>query len=301
MKVQIDDWSDLRFVLAVGQEGTLAGAARRLGVTHPTVFRRLRDMEARLETTLFERQRRGYVPTVSGAAVIEVAEGISEDILTLERRIGGHNIRLSGVLRLTTVETLIRDVLCHTLQRFSQTHPNIQLELVISNQLASLSKRETDMAIRIATEVPEQLEGERLSNVAHAVYAAAGYLEKKSRQDLGQCSWLMLEESFGHTPFNPWIRKTYPEAPIALRSNTVLTLFEATRSGFGLSILPYFLADPEPGLVRLTDPIDELTAGLWLLVHPELINAARVHAFKAFFLPEMADIRPLLEGERPTS
>lgn len=132
------EWDDLRVVLAVSREGTLSGAARRLGVTHSTVFRRLSAIEEQIGVRLFERFRDGYVPTPAGETAAETAARLEDEVLTLERKLSGQDLRPSGVVRITTTDTL-GTILMRHLPAMRALHPGIQFEVAISNAMANLT------------------------------------------------------------------------------------------------------------------------------------------------------------------
>src|SRR5262245_44529520 len=164
------EWDDLRFVLAVAAEGSLAGAARVLGVNHTTVLRRVNAFEERLGVRLFERLPAGYTLTTEGAELIEAARLMEDTVTSLERRLVGRDRKLAGTIRVTTTDTLAGSILPGILADFRRQHPGIALELATSNMVVSLSKRAADVAIRPAENPPEALVGRRVSSVAFALY-----------------------------------------------------------------------------------------------------------------------------------
>ena len=137
-------WDDYRTVMAVAQAGSLSGAARRLGVSHATVFRRLGEIERRIGARLFERSRTGYAPTIAGEDVLRAAVRIEAEVLGVERRIGGQDLRPSGTVRLTTTDTLLTGLLSPMLAAFRREHPEIALEVAVSNEVFDLTRREAD-------------------------------------------------------------------------------------------------------------------------------------------------------------
>ena len=165
------NWDDLHLVLAVVREGTLSGAARRLSVTHSTVFRRLGAIEEQMGVRLFERFRDGYVPTPAGETAAEAAARLEDEVLTLERRLSGQDLRPSGVVRIATTDTL-GTILMRHLPAMRAVHPDIQFEVAISNAMANLTRREAEIAIRPTPEPPEILVGRRVANIAHAIYGS---------------------------------------------------------------------------------------------------------------------------------
>lgn len=163
-------WDDLQIVLAIAETGSLSGASRALRISHATVFRRLSDMERRLGVTLFERSRTGYTPTLAGDDLTASAKRVQSEVNGAERRIIGQDLTLTGSLRITTTDTLFAGLLSPLLANFRQHYPDITLEVVISNQLQSLSRREADIAIRPTRKPPETLVGRRVSDINLAIY-----------------------------------------------------------------------------------------------------------------------------------
>ena len=149
------EWDDLRYLLAVATEGSLAGAARVLGVNHTTVLRRVNAFEERLGVRLFERLPAGYTLTAEGAELVEAARLMEDTVASLERRLVGRDRKLVGTVRVTTTDTLAGSILPAILADFRRQHPGIALELATSNLVVSLSKRAADVAIRPAENPPE--------------------------------------------------------------------------------------------------------------------------------------------------
>jgi DNA-binding transcriptional LysR family regulator len=291
------DWDDLRFVLAVGRERTLSAAARSLGVNHTTVFRRVRQIEAGLGVRLFERHRDGYTPTAAGEEAVTLGERLEGQIDGLERQLCGRDTRPSGMLRVTTTDTLLMGALGEPLAAFCRAHPAIALEITAANPLASLSQRDADVAIRPAAAPPETLVGRRLCVIASAIYGAGAYLEDApAPDDLGAHRWVAPDDSLAHLGSARWLRATLPGVRPALRANTLLGMAAAARAGVGLAVLPCFLGDAAPELKRLGPPLDALAGELWLLTHRDLRHVARVRAFMEFMDRTLRPMRPLFEG-----
>src|SRR5690606_15542348 len=142
-----DTAADLRTLLAIAREGTLAGAARRLRVNHSTVFRRLRAIEARLGTRLFERQGGSYVTTAAGEDLLRTAERVEAEVEALERRLSGQDLRLTGNLRLTAPDDVAEVLLMPLLAQFRHAYPDISVELAVDNRMLNLTRREADIAV----------------------------------------------------------------------------------------------------------------------------------------------------------
>jgi DNA-binding transcriptional LysR family regulator len=170
------DWNDLRSFLAIARQGSLQGAARTLGVNHSTVFRRLNALEARLGARLFDRSARGYALTAGGEHMLASAERVEDEILGLEHRLLGGDVRLSGTLRVTTTDTLVHGVLGPHLRAFQTAYPAIELELITGNAFFDLYKREADVALRP-------------SRHPATPWSVAGSPRSRSRSTVGATTW----------------------------------------------------------------------------------------------------------------
>ncbi|HEU0098313.1 MAG TPA: LysR family transcriptional regulator [Allosphingosinicella sp.] len=289
-------WDDMLYVLGVGRAGSLSGAARELRVNHSTVFRRIGAIEEQLGVRLFDRHRDGYVPTASGEAVIALAEQMDREVVALERRLSGEDLRPSGTVRVTTTDTMIGTVtpLCH---KFRRLYPEISVELVTGNQFLNLSRRDADIAIRPSRTPPETLHGRRIAAIAFAVYGSDDYLASTGGADLSRShQWIGFDDTLSHLSAHAWLRENADPGRINMKANSFLTIMAAASSGMGLAVLPCYLADPEPGLRRISEPIPELETDFWLLVHEDLRKTARVRAFSDFIFAELTALRPRIEA-----
>jgi DNA-binding transcriptional LysR family regulator len=293
-------WDDLRYVLAVAEAGSLAGAARTLGVNHTTVLRRVGRFEAGLGLRLFERLPTGYALTAGGEELVAAARSIDGSVTALERKLAGQDLRLVGTLRLTTTDTLMASVLPPVLAAFRAEHPGIGLEISVSNLMANLTKRDADVAIRPAKEPPETLVGRRAAGVAFAVYGAQGYLAGRDEVgDLAGQIWVGPDDSLAGTSVARWMRSALPGACVAVRADSFVAMRQAAAAGLGLVALPCYLGDTSDGLRRVLPLVPELATELWVLTHEDLRRTARVRVFTEFAADALAARRDLLEGRRP--
>jgi len=296
------DWDDLRFFLAIARGGSLAAAARRLGVTHSTVFRRLNGFEASLGVRLFERRRDGYMTTPEGAEMLARAGRIEEEILGLDRRLGGRDLRLAGSVRLTAPDTVALGLLPPHLARFREAYPDIALEIAVSNLMFSISRREADVAIRPTTRLVGDMVGRKVAGVAFAVYGAEGYLAARGApagpQDLPSHDLVGPDESLAGIGASAWLRRHAGRADYVCRCDSLLAQVRAVAAGMGLGVLPCFLGDREPGLRRVLPPDPAMGSELWLFTHEDLRRTARIRAFLDFMAEALGAERDLLEGRR---
>ena len=293
------NWDDLRFVLAVADHGSVASAARRLGVNHTTVLRRMHAFEESKRIRLFERLPTGYVLTAEGEQLVVAARSIDDTVAALERRIAGQDLKLEGVIRVTTTDSFMTSVLPRHLASFRRRHPRITIELALTNSRLNLTKRDADVAIRPARELPSPLIGTRVSDVAFAVYAARSYLDDHPVDIFAKDhAWLGGDELLANSPVSGWMQRHVPEARIVFRADSFVALRHATEAGLGMAVLPCCLADAYSSLERLDGPVDDLRTGLWVLTHLDLSRAARIRAFTEHMEKALADDRPCLEGNR---
>ena len=292
------NWDDLRFVLAVADHGSVASAARRLGVNHTTVLRRMHAFEEAKKIRLFERLPTGYVLTAEGEQLVAAARSIDDTVAGLERRIAGRDLKLEGVIRVTTTDTFVTSVLPRHIASFRREHPRIAIELVLTNHRLNLTKRDADVAIRPARALPAPLIGKRVADIGFAVYGAKSYLLNHPVDPLApDHAWLVGDEVLANAPVASWMRRHVPEAQIAFRADSFVSLHHAAAAGVGLAALPCCLGDAEPALTRLRAPMDDLETGLWVLTHLDLSRAARIRAFIEHMGEALADDRQLLAGK----
>lgn len=291
------NWDDLRFVLAVADHGSVASAARQLGVNHTTVLRRMHAFEEAQKIRLFERLPTGYVLTAEGEQLVAAARSIDDTVAGLERRIAGRDLKLEGVIRVTTTDTFMTSVLPRHLARFREQHPRIAIELALTNNRLNLTKRDADVAIRPARELPAPLVGKRIADIGFATYAGGSYLEGRSVDPLvpGH-AWLAGDELLANSPVASWMRRHVPDAAIAFRADSFVALFHAVAAGLGLAVLPCCLADAEPSLTRLEAPTGDLKTGLWVLTHQDVSKAARIRAFIEYMEVALAGDHARLSG-----
>ncbi|MHB0775638.1 LysR family transcriptional regulator [Halomonas sp. WWR20] len=270
-------WDDLQVVLAIAETGSLSGAARQLALSHATIFRRLGELERRMGVRLFERSRTGYAPTLAGEDMAATAARVANEIDGAERRLMGLDLALSGTLRITTTDTLLMGLLTPIFADFRASHPQVILEVVVSNRTLNLTRRDADIAIRPTMTPPETLVGRRVGRIAQAVYARIDPLPTHTPV----IPWVGPDAHLGYPALETWMSRNGCDAHVGYRVDSMLGMLAAVKSGLGQGVLPCYLAEDEPDLQRLGDPILALTTDLWLLTHPDLRRTARVLAFFA--------------------
>jgi DNA-binding transcriptional LysR family regulator len=288
-------WDDFRFVKAIADARSLAGAAEALGVNHSTVFRRLGQIEDQLGSRLFERGRGGYTLTACGEEMVELAERMGDDIIRFERKVTGRDLRPSGELRVTTSDAVLHHLLSDVLIGFRHAYPGITLDIVVSNLRLNLSKRDADVAVRAAPQPSDGLSGQRIARIAWAVFGPAGLASSEFNvaTDSSRHYWVAFADVAKVTK---WLRNHVDETRVVYKVNTMLGLAEAAAGGVGLVLLPCYVGATIRGLARLSPLLPELEGELWVITHPDLRDTARVRAFIDFCADEIGKRRELIEG-----
>jgi len=286
------NWDDLRFFLALSREGSVSGAGRALGVKHTTVARRIGAFEERLGTRLFDRLPDGY-------AMTQVAENLFEHALAMEalaqavdRHVFGKDAELAGPLNLTVAHDLADRLIVPKLRTFTEAYPHIDLQVLTTTGLVDLAAREADIAVRLTAKPPDYLVGRKVMPLQHGIYGTTRTLRNLSNP--------MNVILFRSDPDPPsWVAENFPNARTVLRvDNDVTTMAAATRYHLGLSRMPCFIGDLEPGLRRLDVTLKPSDWGVWVLSHVDLRATARVRVCREFLIAVIEQQRPLIQGEK---
>lgn len=267
------NWDDLRFLVVIGREHTLAAAARRLKVDQTTVARRLRALESALGTVLFERSDGLWQATPVGARILERAGHIEEQVAGLGRVAEADGRAVGGVVRITSVSAIVADYLVPRLPTLYARHPALSIELIASNDNLSVSRREADIAIRLARPASGDFLIRKVAECAQNVYISAHGDPSVATRD-----WVAYSEELEHTPEMRWLARHVHDGRVRLRTNSLHGLTRAVASGIGRGILPCFFADPHPDLLRIEGPEPVPSRDLWLLIHPDARQQTRVAA-----------------------
>jgi DNA-binding transcriptional LysR family regulator len=274
--------NDLMVVLALVRTGTLAAAGLQLAVDGSTVFRSVQRLEKSLHQRLFERSRAGYQATELGLQLAQHAERIEVELEAARGATDGQNTGVSGSVRISTTDTLLHGLVMPALRSLGAAHAGLHFELTASNELASLSKRDADIAVRATTRPPEHLVGKHLGPIRVAVYGARHQPFGPGAIAEGALSpWIGPDDSMPEHPSVLWRKRHQPQALLQYKVNSILSVMEAIAAGLGVGIVPLFLARGREDLVALSEPLDECETQLWLLTHPESRHLRRISTVAA--------------------
>lgn len=278
------DWDDIRTFLAIARARSLSGAARTLGLRQSTMSRRLEALEQRAGARLLQRTPRGYDLTALGEAVLANAERMEMEAIAVERTVQGRDVALSGVIRVTTVDTIANWLLPPAIAALQARYPGISVEVLPETRSLSLSKREADLAIRMARFEGNELVSRRIALLGHGLYASPAYLAAHGAPlDAGRHgaevhAIITVLEDQAHLPESRWLVEQVPHARVALRSNSREVQLSAARAGLGIVCLSRYLADREPSLTRITAAGTGPRREMWLGVHTDLRHMPRIRA-----------------------
>jgi DNA-binding transcriptional LysR family regulator len=294
------DWDDLRFFLAVARSGRLTAAARRLSADHATVSRRIASLEQALKAKLFERRPQGYTLTLHGERLLAKAESMETDALMIQSEIGGADMALSGMVRIGAPDGFGVHFLAARLARLAAEHRGLELQLVAMPRLLSLSKREADIAITLAPPKEGKAIARKLTEYRLGLYAAPDYLAAHppitSVADLGAHAMIGYIDDLIFTPELDYLDEVLKGMRARLQSSNLIAQMQAAAAGGGLCILPEFMAQGEPRLVKVLPDEVRLTRDFWLVVHADLKDVARVRTTIDFIVREVKAARGLLMG-----
>jgi DNA-binding transcriptional LysR family regulator len=294
------DWNDLRHFLAVAREGSTLAAAKVLNVNQSTVHRRLTALEECLGCTLAERHPSGYRLTELGRQLQRYAENVEDAVGAFQRHVASFDKGIRGTVRVTCSTGVAYLIMTsRMLDAFHARHPELKVELLMTETMFDLAKGEADVAIRGGQPKDEALIGRKMADVPWGIYASHAYVERHGRpgtpEDLDGHSRVEFIGEIADLKAARWMRAKAPNAAIAGQSSNLPSVLLAVKSGAGVAALPAPLANRDRDLVCVLGPVAELSYPMYLLTHRDLRRIPRINAFFDFCVSEL---RPVLTGSR---
>lgn len=297
------NWDNLRLFLAVVRAQSAQEAARRMGVDHSTITRRLHRLEKELGAQLFERTPAGHLLTTAGQRLLEHVERMESTMVRVGEDIGGDSHMLTGHVRLGATEGFGSFFLAPHLSHFCDRHPAIEVELLIVPRFINLSQREADLAVNIERPQSSGQVCSKLTDYRLCLYASRHYLEShppiRHPRDLAAHRFFGYVEELLFSPELRYLTSIVPDAPTPLRSTSVVAQYNAVREGRGLAVLPCFMAAQSTELVPVLANAIDLRRTFWLAAPADRRELARVRALRDY-LREVVDCnQPFLLGLSP--
>lgn len=291
------DWDDLKVFLALSRKGSARGAAQELGVSNSTITRRLDDMEHKLKAHLFDRTPDGYRLTAAGEQVLPTAEHVEELVLGVERKITGGDQELEGPVRITLPPAGRMGFLVRRLAEFAMQYPGIELELMSSNDLLDLSRREADIAIRVMpaqASPPENLIGRRLGELTASSYVHRDLLNPDNPEDVSHLNWI------GKPPMGQkqdWLPLTdFPDNPVRHAIIDLSIVVEVLRARMGMAFIPCWTAYGDRDIVRVPGANVVHHSTMWVLTHKDLRLSARLRVLREIIAEEFNKVARQLDS-----
>lgn len=289
---------DLRLFLAVMREGNMLAAARRVGVDHSTIARRITALEKELGARLFDRSPRGVTPTQAAFALVPHAERIESELLAAAGSVAGQDREIEGTVRLATPEACATHLVAPHVATLRARYPRLTLELASESRAASLSRREADIAVMLKPPPKGRLVTRKLVDYRLGLYASKDYLarqgEPAARADLSRHGFVSYIEELAGFPEMIALDQILPGAPIGFRSSSSAAQHAAVVAGMGIGVLHIFAAGLDDRLVRILPQEIEVWRSYWLVMHADLQRLPRVRATVDFMDEVMRTMRDRL-------
>jgi DNA-binding transcriptional LysR family regulator len=280
-------WDDLRVFLAVAREGSFSAAARTLGVDHVTISRRVAALEHQLGTKLLHRTPEGAALTPAGQAIVPQCEQMETSAAAAERMIAGQDTRAAGSVRITSTEVIAYEILTGCVASLRRHHPQLQIDLITGVRTLDVSRREADIAVRVAAARPAQhgVVCRRIGEIGVTLYASEEYLGRTGPPIRGKGLAGPDLIRFPNPPRNLaqpfFLGEAVEGAHTALRSNDQFVHLKAAAAGVGIAEMACYFADGFPAVRRVWPCEQPLLKPVWLLYHAEMRRAARVRVVAA--------------------
>ena len=274
------DWDNLRFFLELARAGTLVGAARRLGVDHTTVARRIQALEKQAGSALFAREASGHRLTDAGRILLPQVEAMEAAFLAVQHAAPGVRQGLHGAVRIGTTEGFGTRVLAPQLALFAQQHPGLVVDLLALPRLVHLSRREADIVISLERPARGAVVMAKLTDYVLQLYASRAYLEAhpvvENLQDLEGHGFVGYVDDLLFSKELHILGELHRPAQFTLRSTSVLAQYEAVRAGAGLAVLPAFVAEGDAALMPVLPQQARFKRTFWISMPEENRHVARM-------------------------
>lgn len=275
-------WDDQRIFLAVLEEGSLSGAARRLGLSHPTVRSRIDVLEHQLGTVLFVRSGTGLAPTDTALSLRDAARAMALASDLFVRQASAPEGGVAGTVRLSVSDFMGGEVVPEMLVALREAYPGLRVELVLDNRPADLLAQEVDVAVRAYAPTQGALVARRVGRSAVGLYASPAYLARRGvpvrASDLGQHDLIGPDRSSADWAVVARLGDGVPQDRFVLCSDSHPAQIAAARAGVGIAAVQVVVGDRDPSLVRVLPDTTVTTLDIWLVMHETLSRTPRVRA-----------------------
>ena len=293
-------WPWLRSFVAVLQTGSLTAAARQLNTTQPTVGRHIRALERQLGETLFDRHPDGLVPTARATEIYERAAAVEEAVSGLTASIGQASPQLSGLVRVTTSLVFAVELLPGLLQDLLRSHPGLQVEVIASDDVRNLLRREADIAVRLVRPQQGEVIATKVGDIRMGLFARRDYLARAGTprhvDALRSHSLIGYEDAKATVDAMAQIGIAVGPAQVRVRTDNFLAQLAAIRAGCGIGACQLWLADRYPELQRVLPDADAWQFPVWVAAHDDLNRSRRIRVVFDHLVRGLGDIISGIDG-----
>ncbi len=288
------DWNLVRSFIAVARAGSLSGAVRATGISQPTLGRHINELEAGLQVTLFERQRRGMALTDTGRVLLERAQGLEREAAAFSLAATGRSSEVAGTIRISASEIVAHYLLPQIIASLKHEEPALEIELVSSNEVQNLLTRDADIAVRMVKPNQAELITRKVNELSIGCYATTTYLERAGRPAIA-------EDLFGHTLIgydrNDLLIKSIvalgyhaDRHSFAIRTDAQVVNWKLIKAGAGIGFAADAIASGKAGVERILPDLPTGSIPMWLTAHRELRTSRRVRRVYDFIAAHLADL-----------
>ena len=271
------NWDDMRFVLAVAEQGSVAAAARILGVNHATVLRRIAGFETQHGLKVFERTPQGYQISADRRALIEAMREAGDALGQVEQLISHERPRLGHSIRVTSTDAFCQSILPPILAGLARQISS-PIDILSGNSHLDFSRLQADITVRPTPSLPEELVGEMAGRFRFGIYRPKG---------IKDTSWIGLSGAITRTTAADWLVRNVPRGEILLTGDSFTALAGLVAAGQGKALLPVFLGDGWNGIERVEVPEDIGSVPIWIASHSDLAASSRLAKARAYIVKEL--------------
>lgn len=275
-------WDDLQYVHAVAEQGSLSAASRALGVNHATVLRRIALLEASCEVKLFDRQKDGYRLRPEGRALLASLKLMDHASARIRRSLDSTAKGIEGTFRLATTDTIACLLLPDHLENLRQMHPNVNIEVAVSNDPIDLSLSGAEILVRPGPDLPPELSGLKIGTVEFGVFGSPDYLARTGDLPVRAHKWLGTAPGFAGSTVGEW-QLSNVENRREFSADSFLMLAALAERGLGLAMLPVFVGQKSGQLVSFGDRAGLPSTGLWVATHKDFRQQRDIETLLEFF------------------
>lgn len=281
------DWNDLRFFLAVADQGSTLAAGRLLRVSQTTVARRIAVLEDSLGLMLFDRRQAGYELTPAGTLLVGQARAVSDAARAFEESAAAEARDAGGAIRITTESVYADGLLAGLFAELHDAHPEIKIEIDASREVRDLGAGEADIAFRATSQdAPQGVVGRRICRDDWTLYCSRSYAERhgvpRTKEELRDHAFVGGGGGSLWRNYQAFLQRYDLEGSIAIHQATSTGIWTSIQSGIGIGVLPCIVADGDPQLLRVLPPMHGHGRDLWLLTHERVRHTSRVRTVSDF-------------------